>query len=113
VKNTINSGKDKLTDSLAKYYSLTEHMELKLLCFSKVQSCTIWLYSAREEMCTPLTTANDASVIGVTTRPQNVWHKLHKEKSQALFDTQTEPTNCSGTGRWNRKAMPKSTGPKI
>jgi len=38
VKNTINSGKDKLTDSLTKYYSLTEHMELKLLYFSKVQS---------------------------------------------------------------------------
>ena len=93
------------------------HKNYKLCDFKRCRpTFNTTAYSGKDRKCaTPLMTATDATVTGLTAKTENVGYKLYVEKSfQALFDDAcTEPINCCGTVRQNRKVMPKSIGQKM
>jgi hypothetical protein len=88
------------------------------LCDSKGFTYNMSVYLGRDRKnVTATMTATHATVSGLTTRIENLGHKLYMYNffsSCDLFDDlHTKAINCCGTVRPNQKAMPSDFGRKL
>jgi hypothetical protein len=125
IKNTTSCGKDKLSDSYAKYYSPAEHFAfdeiivlfegaiyfetipekhkqfgitscVSLRYFRHTYSTTV--FKQRRKWVTPSMTTICVNVTGLPARTENEGHKLYMDSSSPalLDDLHTKTVKCCG-----------------